>query len=167
MPFTINYKVLLCTDIPYDKLVQLLPPGIPFILQDLRTLREENAFLQQQVTGLVHTVNTQAVYLEERDKTVMDLLQQVLTSVRTSTCPIVDPELLLQSAKHHAEQRSHASAPLQLLPAMSISPSTNKMPDNDAPSHQNQPTLSNNVTVPLQALEHAANEQPVYLWACQ
>lgn len=110
----------------------------------------------------------------------MDLLQQVLTSVRTSACPVVDPELLLQSAKHHAEQRSHASAPPQRLPAMSappqrlptmsappqlppamsISPSTNEMPDNDAPSHQNQSALPDNVTAPLQALEHAANEQP-------
>ncbi len=103
---------------------------------------------------MVHTVNAQAAYLEERDKTVMDLLQQVLTSVRTSACPIVDPELLLESAKHYAEQRSHASAPPQLPPAMSISPSTNEVPDNHAPSHQNQST-----NVPLQALEHAANEQ--------
>lgn len=90
----------------------------------------------------------------------MDLLQQVLTSVRTSACPIVDPELLLQSAKHHAEQRNHASAPPQLPPAMSFAPSTNEMLDNDAPPHQNQSILPNNVTAPLQALEHAANEQP-------
>jgi len=99
--------------------------------------------------------NAQAAYLEERDKTVMDLLQQVLTSVWTSACPI-DPELLLQLAKHHADQRSHASVPPQVPPA--ISPSTNEMPDNDAHSHQNQSTLPSNVTAPLQALEPAANE---------
>ena len=97
----------------------LLPPAVSLIFQELRCVRQENFNVRTCIDVLTHQLEAHDVYMQERDKQVIGLLQEVLKGVNNSkdVGVVVDPQLLMESARLRADASLSASRAPFPLPA--------------------------------------------------